>query len=207
MKRDDYNDFYEKVINQCIIGIEAYAKDKIPNKNCLSRRNNAQTKIYNNYQNKRDFVISNYMSKKSTVALDRHKVASCMIYAILKAKPIKVKRWVNNLPEKVLLSNEYLAFFVALNIIEMYKTDEKRENGIMDEYQIIIPKTYHEDCSKNNTYESNFCKSLYYISIKNMKQYDIFAYADILFLLEKYTDTYLELVKAKENLKDTKEQV
>ena len=135
------------------------------------------------------------MTKKATVSLDRHKVASCMIYAILKANPLKVDRMVRNLPEKVLLANEYLAFFVALNIIEMYKLDEMREKGVESSYQIIIPKTYHEDDEENNTYEGNFCKSLYYLSMENINKYDVFAYADILFLLEKYTDTYLELIK------------
>lgn len=141
------------------------------------------------------------MTKKATVALDRHKVASCMIYAILKSKPFKVNRMVRNLPEKILLANEYLAFFVALNIVEMYKLDEMRDKGVESNYQIIIPRTYHEDDEENNTYESNFCKSLYYLSMENIKRYDVFAYADILFLLEKYTDTYLELKAADSNCK------
>lgn len=202
MKIDDYNDFYDKVINECIIGIESYANHQLPNSNCLTIQKNARKKIFKNYQNKRDFVVSNYMTKKTAVALDRHKVASCMIFAILKAKPIKINRMISNLPEKILLGNEYLAFFVALNIIEMYKFDELQENGITEDYEIIIPKSYHEGHSKDNTYESNFCKSLYYISMTNIKQYDVFAYADILFLLEKYTDTYIELVRVQENLKE-----
>lgn len=202
MKREDYNDFYDKVIKKCIIGIKEYADKRLSDSSCLTDQRNARKRIFKNYQNKRDFVISNYMSKTSTVALDRHKVAACMIYAILKAKPLKVNRMIANLPEKILLCNEYLAFFVALNIIEMYKKDELLENGITDDYEIIIPKSYHEDDTPNNTYESNLCKSLYYISMTNVKQYDVFAYADILFLLEKYTDTYIELVKTQKNLKE-----
>lgn len=65
------------------------------------------------------------------------------------------------------------------------------------DYQIIIPMTYHEDEDPENTYESNFCKNLYYLGQEGIEKYDVFAYSDILYLLEKYTDTYLELGKAK----------
>lgn len=193
MKLDDYNDFYEMVIEECIKGIEDYAKITVPNKKCLKRKKNIKKKIYDNYQRKRDYIRCNYMTKKAEVALDRHKVASCMIYAILKVNPLYVNRMIASLPEKILLSNQYLAFFVALNIIEMYKLDEMKDSGSIEEYQIVIPKTYHEDVNIENTYESNFCKSLYYLSIRNINSYDVFAYADILFLLEKYTDTFMKL--------------
>lgn len=193
MKYSDYNDFYQKVIQKCIDGIFTLASQYKLEQDCINLRKNLQDKIYRNYQKKRDYIRSNYMTKKADVALDRHKVASCMIYAILKTKPLKVNRFVRNLPEKILLSNEYLAFFVALNIIEMYRVDKNKDEGNNDKFQIIVPKTYLEKNEPDNTYESNFCKSLYYLSMENIEKFDVFAYADILFLLEKYTDIYLVL--------------
>lgn len=196
MRIDDYNDFYDKVIKQCIDGIMKYAEN-LQFDSGIQVRDNSKDKIYKNYQKKRDYVRSNYMSKKTEVSLDRHKVSSCMIYAILKTKPLKINRLVWKLPEKILLANEYLAFFVALNIVELYKIDKMKDENIEGDYQIIIPMTYHEDEDPENTYESNFCKNLYYLGQEGIEKYDVFAYSDILYLLEKYTDTYLELGKAK----------
>lgn len=193
MKHSDYNEFYEEVIEKCIDGIFILVTQYKLDKDSIKRRKNLQNDIYKNYQSKRDYIRSNYMSKKADVSLDRHKVASCMIYAILKTKPLKINRFIPNLPEKILLSNEYLAFFVALNIIEMYRIDKMKDEGNSGLYQIVVPKTYHENSEPENTYESNFCKSLYYLSMENIEKFDVFAYADILFLLEKYTDIFLEL--------------
>lgn len=53
-------------------------------------------------------------------ALDRHKVASCMMYAVLKSRVLKVNRLVSHLPNRLLMANEYLAVYVGLNIIEQY---------------------------------------------------------------------------------------
>lgn len=43
---------------------------------------------------------------------------------ILKAKPLKINRQIPNLDEKRLLANEYLALYVSLNIVVMYKMDQ-----------------------------------------------------------------------------------
>lgn len=82
MRIEDYNDFYDKVIKQCIDGIMKYAEN-LQFDSGIQVRDNSKDKIYKNYQKKRDYVRSNYMSKKTEVSLDRHKVSSCMIYAIL----------------------------------------------------------------------------------------------------------------------------
>ncbi len=179
---EDYNEFYDVVINRCINKITS---KQMP-KDCLKIRKRNQYKIYKNYQAKRDYVKNRYMDSKNSVALDRHKVASCMIFAILKTKPLIVNRFIHDLPETILLANEYLAFFVALNIIEMYKLDEL--NG-SQEYEIILPRTYHEQVENENTFLVNTCRALYYTRLKNVNEFDVFSYATILFLLERYTDT------------------
>lgn len=182
MIKVDYINFFERVIRPCIDKIiEETAQYK-----CCYRGEKCKQYIYSHYQNKRDFVKDKYMKKSEDAALDRHKVAACMMYAILKTKPIMVNRFVPNLPEKALLANEYLAFFVALNIIEMYKKDESEGK---EPCEIVLPKTYHEDSEKNSDFLSNTCKALYYIRLQGIEKFDVFAYASVLFLLEKYTDT------------------
>ena len=210
MRIQDFNEFYKVVIGECINEIKQYAKDSgYVNLECF-RENKNESKvsisIYRNYQKKRDYIKYNYMSKKNPVALDRHKVAACMVYAILKSGPIKVNMWISNLPEKIVLANEYLAFYVALNIIEMYNLDEFNDGSINTDYQIMVPKTYHEDENPQNTYESNLCKAWHYIKIDEIEKFDALGYANVFFLLEKYTDTYLILKEEKSRETESHEE-
>lgn len=125
------------------------------------------------------------MSEESN-PIDRHKKAACLLCSILKAKPIKINRRIPNLDLQLLLANEFVAFYSAINIIELYK----RDYGF-DEYSIIYPDTYIKD-QEDGLYINNVCKALYYT--KHFGIDDIFSYANILFLLEKYTDEKLNIV-------------
>lgn len=184
MIKNDYDDFFSIVIRPCIdkiiVETEQYGCHYVGGK--------CQNSIYHHYQNKRDFIKDRYMKKAEDAALDRHKVAVCMMYAILKTKPIKVNRFIPDLPEKALLANEYLAFFVSLNILEMYRKDQLGENA---DCEIILPRTYHEDSENKSDFLSNTCKALYYIGLQGIEKLDVFAYSSILFLLEKYTDSFI----------------
>ena len=80
------------------------------------------------------------------------------------------------------MANEYLAVYIAINIVEQYKRDELGKDS---EYKLIFPITYHEENEKTCVYLNNLCKGLYYIKPKHI---DIFAYSTIFFFMEKYTD-------------------
>lgn len=195
MQKADYSDFYNTVIKPYIEEITADCGLG----ECKDKGSHCKYRIYKCYQEKRDSVKNKYMQKADDVALDRHKVAACMVYAILKVQPIKVNRFLWNLPEQKLLANEYLAFYVALNIIAMYKRDELREAKMEKEaadYEIIVPKTYHE--GEGADFVSNTCRALYYLRLRGLTGFDIFAYATIFFMLEKYTDTITNLKIVKE---------
>ena len=182
MIKNDYDDFFSVVIRPCIDKIIAETEPY----GCCYLGEKCQYSIYNHYQNKRDFVKDRYMKQSEDAALDRHKVASCMMYAILKTRPIKVNRLVRDLPEKALLANEYLAFFVSLNILEMYR---RNQFGDKAKCEIVLPRTYHEISESGSDFLSNTCKALYYIGLQGIEKFDVFAYSSIFFLLEKYTDT------------------
>ena len=85
------------------------------------------------------------------------------------------------------MANEYLAVYIAINIVEQYKRDEIRDEG----YNLIFPVTYHEYSSDTSVFIDNLCKSLYYLR-NRIETMDIFAYSTILFFMERYTDTMLE---------------
>ena len=184
MKEQDYKKFYNVVVSACIDDILKYNEQNGFPKNSIIRRENRKKKIFEYYQEMRDYIRCNYMSKKIDVALDRHKVAACMMYAILKANPLKINRKIPNLDERILLANEYLALYAALNIVVMYKMDQcQLKEG---EYEILFPETYFNDPS--NDYVTNYCRTLYYVSIENLNKFEVLAHANILFMLEKYTD-------------------
>lgn len=183
MKKENYDSFFEEVVMGAINDIKKMEKNLMGDTKVLEIRN-CKNKIFHFYQKKRDYIRSNYMTKEYNVALDRHKVASCMLFAILKAKPFKVKRNIR-LDERLLLANEYLAFYVALNIIENYRmsVNKMKENKC----QILFPETYQEKTGSTD-FLTNICRNLYFLSVYNIDKYDVLAYSNILFLLEKYTD-------------------
>ena len=89
------------------------------NVNCLYFSDKRAKRIYNYYEKKRLYIRRYFMNLESK-PMDRHKIGSVMIYAILKSKPFFVFKTIPKLPNQLLMANEYLAFYVALNIVELY---------------------------------------------------------------------------------------
>lgn len=180
MKLEDYDDFCEKVILPYIEQIMLFAEDNNC-KDCIKFNSRSLKKIYVYYQRKRDEIKYHYMALPAR-ALDRHKVAACMLYAILESKVFRINKIRKTLPYQILMANEYLAAYIAINIIEQYKRDEL---GYSSAYKLVFPLTYHEDDENSSAFLDNLCKSLYYIK---PNQINIFAYSTIFFFMEKYTD-------------------
>lgn len=142
--------------------------------------------VYYKYESNRKNIRKLYMANESD-PMDRHKIAANMMCSLLNIKPFKVNRIKANLSLPVLLANEYIALYCALNIVELYKSDK-----LGYDYKLIIPETFIKGEGKLSFVE-NTCKALYYS--KHFRLNDIFSYANILFLLEKYTDTVLGIMK------------
>lgn len=202
MKFEDYDAFYKAVISGYIDELIAFDKKY----NSLTLNLNASKKIYDYYERKRLEVRNKYMAIPDK-PIDRHKTASAMMYSILRANVFKIALISNpNLPIQLRLANEYLAVYVALNIIELYKRkDESLENNTSySDYQLIIPETKYEKQGEHTPYGSfiaSLCLTL--ANIKNMKYFDLFAYSTILFLLENNTDTIMSKNQEIEILKST----
>lgn len=134
-----------------------------------------------------------YMTVESK-PMDRHKIASTMLFSILKARVIRVNRLVPDLPLELLLANEYIAFYCAVNIIEIYKRDLD-----FKDHTILFPDTYIEDEGKTS-YLENTCKALYYT--RSYKMCNILLFANTLFVLERFTDEALGIeMKTDEKLR------
>lgn len=187
--KNKFEDLYKTVILEYVKDLENIQKEL--NMNCLKYSDKRARRIYDYYEKKRLYIRRYFMNLESK-PMDRHKIGAVMIYAILKSRPFLVAKTIPKLPNQLLMANEYLAFYVALNIVELYRMDDALSNeNRSDRNNLILPTTYHGD-----SYIENVCKALYYV--KNPDYFDIFAYADILFLLEKYSDTYLSGCKERE---------
>lgn len=154
--------------------------------NCLKLNNSAVDKIFYNYERKRQ-VIRKYFMTSEAQPMDRHKIGSVMIYAVLKSQILIINRVKHRLPNELLMANEYLAIYLAFAIVESYRYNDFKKAKYPKEderWRLEIPDTFHDDSP--DTYIDNLCKALYYI--KDPDNLDIFAYSNILYHLEVYTN-------------------
>lgn len=143
-------------------------------------------KIYKEYQKQKTFLKLNYMENPNT-HLDRHKIAACMLYAIVKVQPIRIKKvsiWRNFWGNKrysysFLMLNEYLGLYTAFSIVESFREYEQSIDkcATFQRSGIKLPMT----CNGED-YIYNTCLDLYLSKKKN--KINILTFANVLFLLE-----------------------
>ena len=190
MDRDCFQNICSQVIDKYVE--ELLKIDQEFGCNCLRFRRGRIKRIYRYYEAKR-ITIRKYFMHLENKPMDRHKIGAVLMYAVLKARLIHVgKQDRMCLPEQLLMANQYLALYVALNVVELYKLDDIGWSGDgvpknRNDWRLRLPPTFHGSDGSENEYISNACKALYYINDPN--RLDIFAYSNILFLLEIYTDT------------------
>ena len=183
MELKEFQNIYETIISGYIKEIQETDTLK-----CLTFRKSRIRKIHIYYERKRREIHTNYMQNPKGL-IDRHKIASAFMYAILKARVFKVNRLVPDIPVELLYANEYLALYTAINIVEMFKRANKNF-AFHENYTFYFPKTYHSNEHPYETFVYNTCRGM--SLIKNIEFFDIFAYSTILFQLERYTDVILE---------------
>ena len=186
MKKKNFDVLYNNVICKYKTDLETIC-DSLGIKSITFNERRAK-KIFYYYEKKRQY-IKRYFMKDVCLPIDRHKIGAIMMYAILKSCPFKINKTKAQLPNQLLMANEYLAFYTALSIVDSFKLEYLREtDSSVLEYILHLPTTYHDESTSESEeqYIDNVCKALYYIKDKN--HFDIFAYADILFLIEKYSD-------------------
>lgn len=197
MDRQCFQDIWKDVISKYVDEIESI--DELSGYNCLKFRKYKVNRIYHYYEKKR-LEIRRYFMNLESKPMDRHKIGAVLIYAILRSNLFQIKKRAKcSLPEQLLMANQYLALYVGLSVVESYKRDdyisthkELPQEDIdkqRSSWELILPHTYHGDSA--GAYIHTTCKALYYNT--RSANFDVFAYANILFLLERYTDTVKEL--------------
>jgi hypothetical protein len=118
--------------------------------------------------------------------IDRHKVASVMLYSVIINNPFEVKlpakREVNS---SAYLANETLGFHTALAIVWSFIIEDANFKSDKTRIEIFKNGFIFPEC-QHDSYEANIYKMLHYSKHNNC--YDIFAFAHIFFLIEAYTE-------------------
>ena len=158
--------------------------------NVLHLKKDAKEKVYKQYQNKKTYIKDNYMLSCNT-HLDRHKIASCVLYAIMQVYPIEVNLSMikkkhdskEMFPKEYQLLNEYLALYTAFSIIESFRqygihhSEEEFPTKGFNRHKISIPNT-----SNGQDYIYNTCLDLYFS--KQKKNINVLTFSNVFFLLE-----------------------
>lgn len=185
MTKEYYDNKCKNVIQEYVVQLLNIEHDL--NISSIKFNEKKLNKIYVNYEKKRK-EIRRYFMNIETKPMDRHKIGAVVLYAILKSHVFNIKLTKQHLPDILLMANEYLAVYMALTVVESYRIDEFKipQNKLNDDnrWRLIMPKVLQKNSP--DTYIDNLCKALYYV--KNPERLDIFAYANILYNLEVYTN-------------------
>lgn len=185
------NEKFEDIWNNIILGLY----NEITPQDDLYIKARSKKKIFKKYQKQKTYLKLNYMENPNT-HLDRHKIAACMLYAIVKVHPIRIKRisiWKNYLNGKkftpqYLMLNEYLGLYTAFSIVESFRTYEQSEENEVGFKRkgIVQPIT-----TNGEDYIYNTCLDLYLSRKKN--KINVLTFANVFFLLETGSFSVKEL--------------
>ncbi len=138
--------------------------------------------IEESYIKHRDFVKKMYMQKGSESILDRHKVAACIMMAIVKVKPLVSSKTHR---DNNFYLNEMLAIQVAFDIVCSYLVDDQIDSIFSNGLSFPVSKN-----ENGQSFLHCLCLSLYYGECSCSQ--DILAYSSLLFMVEAYTELYLK---------------
>ncbi len=167
-------------------GIKIKAKQMVDdNLGIVSFDNESKERILNEYNKLRDYTKMSFMSNPDGL-LDRHKVCACLIYAIIKSKPL-VYDDSDNINGRKYVFNENLAMTIGLSLLYNFIICGSEVDKAEIEDGFVYPKTTHSRITGGAevTYQE-FCCLMLYFDVRN-KQYSILALANILFMIEEYS--------------------
>lgn len=182
---NSFNDIWNKGISPLL----DYYCERINGLSLKKSKDGIKDDIWKNYE-KYNNECRNYM-KKGIERLDRHKVSSCYIFAIIESDP-----FINRDPiedEKIYVAIEQLAITIGLKILQGFltsKNDRNNEPRSADEYErdvaifgdgFVFPE---EDEVGHGVYRNNFATELYFTAKE--KKYNVLSLSHSLYLLEMY---------------------
>lgn len=189
--RQSFEKLWDKVID---VSINKFSR--LPEVSCSKT---AKEDIWKEYQNFNKHCKEQYM-RDPEGRLDRHKVASCYMLAILKAYPLSIDFSPDN--EILITLNEHLAIEIGLSILKTFITAPKDNDEVEDFPKInpeedvkIFDKGFNfpkeHDEIFHGEYRKNFAIELYFTHKE--KSYNILSLSHSLYLLELYNRKQWEI--------------
>ena len=155
----------------------------------------AEELFYKNFKYFHSYIVKNFM-KMEDENLDRHKIASVIICAILESNIVGIcKSERDKLDNNIFLANEKIALNVGL--CEMHRLLEKEfEAGNIPYERIFEQIALPDPLSCNRDYTEVICRDLYF----SKKHYVLnpISLANFLFLLEAYAFSVYQIPIKKE---------
>ena len=184
-----YEDIWEKIIWN-VVGRFSIIKD-------LTLRNEEKIKkeIKNNFDDFCNKCKENYMNPNSVKNLDRHKIAACLMYAIIKTKMYESYP-ASDSDSNVIIVTEQIAITVGLSVLRTYLVNEyaakcqRKDQAVWDEDKaifgegFILPGESGVNDVYHGEYRNNFAMELHFTKIENT--YNILSLSNSLYLLEMY---------------------
>ena len=167
-----------------------------------SFNNKKRNSVEYEYNRLREICKKKHMrSEPDSPRLDRHKVASCIAGAILRVNPLEYypsKGYCDRI-KLSFLANEALSLFSALAIVKSFiRSDVTNE--------IKLPTEYKEIFLKNGflfpepRYDEYIPWLLYLLQDSSTVEFNVLSFSNILFLIETYTFSIIELEITKKDL-------
>lgn len=192
MKPNTFNVFWSKAILPCSENTfnELSLNDVEKYQIRLDTSAEFKNRLFQTYNYYRDILHRYYFNGGSNALIDRHKISSCFIGALMSCRPISYLMR-PDMPMDVFLSNYKIAFFSGVKSLYLLRIAEWTKNGNMGDFADALckqgmfkfPKTHQG----HDEYSLGRIKALA-LTHGYGQSFDILAYADMLYWIERFND-------------------
>ena len=157
----------------------------------LEMSETTKDRVYQRYKVHNRYIHENYFYGKNEKLIDYHKIAACFAKAIIEVAPFNFD--IKDEPPLIInVINYMLAFHASVNMVNIVMTHGYKKNPELYEKAskrkcMSFPKTSFG----HDTYTVGRIKAIALNDI-NGKDFDLFAFADMLFWIEHYNKQIIE---------------
>ena len=192
MKLDAFDVFWSKAILPCSENaFEDLSEDDIKTYQInLDTNVSFKNRLFQVYNQYRDILHKYYFNGGSDALIDRHKISSCIIGALIECRPISYLM-IPSMPIEVFLSNYKIAFFSGVKSLYLLRIAQWVNDGNMEDYADTLCKQgmfkFPKTQQGHDEYSLGRIKALALTNSYN-QPFDILAYADMLYWIERFNE-------------------